>query len=542
MQSVVVCAILVFLALFHCSVAEDRLDIAIPQTKLVVRKAHEPLTIAVVTVPTSGHHNPLVQLMKRAAEKGHRVLYMTPEIGRKYFNGDRLSDYGVEFVSLGDFPEPPTPRDLAERVKQGIFSSLLFAFKMFSEHEDFMLENLLAACKEQKPDVLFSDFLTFAGYDASDMLDIPLVVHWPGPYIHMESAGLASPQIASGLSPPEISSPVGRLKSIAFNLAGHILWRYAAYHSGEVRAKHGLPRLSLFSIQDILWMRRVTVVNSFVGFDYVNRLPGGQVTYVGPMMDMSFNPDYGEDLSTWLAKSSEPVVYVAFGTVASPDEHEMQQIAEAIRSTKGRGYRVLWAIRDAVRDAFPTVFAGVEQWGNTEQLKVMGWTPQASLLMDERITLFVTHGGYNSMCDAMRSGTPLVCTPFFGDQPENCARASYFGFSETLLKREKREMVAAIEKVLNDSHYREKAAIIQDMFISQSNGSLDRALSILEEVARYGDEHLLPGKLEFYQQYNIDIIAFFAATIAFWMFILSRVCRCLCGGKHKETTRKAKKE
>lgn len=46
--------------------------------------------------------------------------------------------------------------------------------------------------------------------------------------------------------------------------------------------------------------------------------------------------------------------------------------------------------------------------------------------------LFVTHGGFNSIREAVRAGTPVLVTPLFGDQPTNADRCAEHGFGQVL--------------------------------------------------------------------------------------------------------------
>lgn len=48
-------------------------------------------------------------------------------------------------------------------------------------------------------------------------------------------------------------------------------------------------------------------------------------------------------------------------------------------------------------------------------------------LMLQCVQLFITHGGYNSVREAIRAGTPMVVTPLFGDQIHNAYRTTPTG-------------------------------------------------------------------------------------------------------------------
>ncbi|KAK6737810.1 hypothetical protein RB195_020113 [Necator americanus] len=57
--------------------------------------------------------------------------------------------------------------------------------------------------------------------------------------------------------------------------------------------------------------------------------------------------------------------------------------------------------------------------GSHPNIHLMRWIPQVDLLADKRLSLFITHGGMNSMLEAMHYGKPVIAIPLFGDQLHN---------------------------------------------------------------------------------------------------------------------------
>lgn len=53
------------------------------------------------------------------------------------------------------------------------------------------------------------------------------------------------------------------------------------------------------------------------------------------------------------------------------------------------------------------------------------WIPQNDLLALNKTAAFITHGGYNSLGEAVQSGTPCVFVPLFADQFRNSMLAQY---------------------------------------------------------------------------------------------------------------------
>ncbi|KHJ89459.1 glycosyltransferase family 28 protein [Oesophagostomum dentatum] len=93
------------------------------------------------------------------------------------------------------------------------------------------------------------------------------------------------------------------------------------------------------------------------------------------------------------------------------------------------------------------------------------WVPQTDLLDDRRLSLFITHGGMNSMLEAMFHGVPMVVIPLFGDQQLNSRNIQRRGIG-TLVERNKlnkKTLTAAIKKTLNNKKISREATFVASL-------------------------------------------------------------------------------
>ncbi|CAJ0589997.1 unnamed protein product [Cylicocyclus nassatus] len=101
-----------------------------------------------------------------------------------------------------------------------------------------------------------------------------------------------------------------------------------------------------------------------------------------------------------------------------------------------------------------------------DNLILSKWTPQTDILADDRLTLFITHGGAGSLFESATYGKPLIVVPLFGDQIRNARLVEKFGFGMMLDKSNLDNVDAlrlAVETFLGNKKYIAAAHRIRDI-------------------------------------------------------------------------------
>lgn len=110
--------------------------------------------------------------------------------------------------------------------------------------------------------------------------------------------------------------------------------------------------------------------------------------------------------------------------------------------------------------------------------------PRAPVLeLMPRLDAVVSHGGLNTVCEALAHGVPLVVAPIKGDQPLNAARVAAVGAGRRVRFPSARpeELRGALLAVLDDPSYRAAAGRVRDSFAAAGGaaaaaGHLERLL------------------------------------------------------------------
>ena len=144
-----------------------------------------------------------------------------------------------------------------------------------------------------------------------------------------------------------------------------------------------------------------------------------------------------DEVEAWIAQGDSPYVYVSFGSFLSVRSDVLNRVADAIA---GLGLRAAIALGSARREDLGDL---------PERFLVRDYLPQVRLLRSARVA--VTHGGNNSVTEAMTAGVPLVVLPFSTDQFAGAAAIDRAGFGESLDPNAASvdELRAALQRVLD---------------------------------------------------------------------------------------------
>ncbi|MEI5672237.1 MULTISPECIES: glycosyltransferase [unclassified Nocardioides] len=123
-----------------------------------------------------------------------------------------------------------------------------------------------------------------------------------------------------------------------------------------------------------------------------------------------------DDVRDWLEADARPVVYVSFGSFLSARGDVLATVLDALRPL---GLRVAVATGSAT--GLPDVPA---DW------LLRPYLPQVALL--RRAAVLVTHGGNNSVTEALTAGVPMVVLPFSTDQFAGAAAIEAAGLGAAL--------------------------------------------------------------------------------------------------------------
>jgi len=201
-------------------------------------------------------------------------------------------------------------------------------------------------------------------------------------------------------------------------------------------------------------------------FDFQSAQWSKQFHYAGPFHDGKGRPDLSFPCDRL---TGEPLVYASMGSLQNGNADVFRTIAEAVAK---KGAQLVLSIGPLLR---------AEQIGPVlKNAIVVNQAPQLELM--KKASLCITHGGFNTVLEALTQGVPQVAIPITNDQPGVAARiaAHQTGAVTSLEDLTVPHLSTLVDEVLNNSPYRDNARKLQQA-IAKTNG-LSRAAELLEEA------------------------------------------------------------
>ncbi len=170
--------------------------------------------------------------------------------------------------------------------------------------------------------------------------------------------------------------------------------------------------------------------------------------------------------------SERPLIYVSLGTLANENYAFFQMCTEALTDTP---YDVLITTGGRFDSA---------QFGQLpDNITIESWVPQSQVI--QQASLFITHGGLNSLHDGLYCGLPLLIVPQQTEQTINGLRVVELE-AGLMLKPDKVSPITiknSVMTLLNDARYTDNARQLGETF--RTAGGVSQAVNEIEKLLSY---------------------------------------------------------
>ncbi|WJX32932.1 7-deoxyloganetin glucosyltransferase [Trifolium repens] len=391
-----------------------------------------------VPFPAQGHVNPFMQLAKLLRCNGFHITFVNTEFNHKRF----INSLGPDFVKgLPDFqfetiPDglPPSDKDATQDVPPLCDATRKNCYGPFKELVNKLNSSKIVTC------IIGDGIMGFAGRVAKD-LGIPELQLWTASsvcfvgYLHYDEL------VNRGIIP---------FKDENFIVDG-TLDTSLDWISGikDIRLKDLPSFMRVTDLSDIMFdflgseakncsRSSTIIINTFEELEdeALNflREKNPNIYTIGPLhllgrhfpeKENGFkasgsslwknDPECIKWLNKWKPKS---VLYINYGSIAVMTKYHLNEFAWGIANSK---LPFLWIMR-------PDIVIGEDTSNLPEEFLdevkdrgyITSWCSQDQVLAHPSVVGFLTHCGWNSTLEAICSGVPTICWPFFADQQTNC--------------------------------------------------------------------------------------------------------------------------
>jgi UDP:flavonoid glycosyltransferase YjiC (YdhE family) len=389
--------------------------------------------ILFISIPEKGHLNPMIGPGVYLRDRGHTVAFFA----------SRDVSAQLRAAGLDSVPEMLAQLPPAAENRGDVFARKVrtrdwlrgWIKQLLVEQAEEQIEPLRKVIRNFQPDVVVVDPMIYAAIIAAHEEELPWVA------------------LSNSLNPVLD-------ESVHSELIDTLSW--LAPERARFFNRHGLNQR--FSGCDAIspWLTVAFATEEFIG-----RAASG-IRMVGP----SFPPGSRGDEAQFQwnrLRNDVPKVYLSFG---SQLYHQPGLFRRVIEATGGLGVQLVIAAQQ--------LYDSPDLGALPEHVLACGYAPQLSLL--PRVNVFVTHGGANSVMEALRFGVPLLVSPVCNDQfhQAHYVRQSGVGMVLDLQRAGVTECRAALEKLLNDTEIKAQMKRVSASY--QRDGAAEAA-SLIEGVA-----------------------------------------------------------
>ncbi|XP_069450365.1 UDP-glucuronosyltransferase 2B4-like isoform X1 [Ovis canadensis] len=396
-------------------------------------------------------------------------------------------------------------------------------------------KELMVKLHEERFDVIFADAVGPCGELLAEILKIPFMYSLystPGSSVEKKSGRLPFPPSYVPVMLSELSDHMTfmeRVKNMIYAL--YFEFWFQAYNEKKWNQFYSEVLGRPTTLVETMGKAEMWLIRNYWDFSFPRpRLPNFE--FVGGIHCKPAK-SLPKEMEEFVQSSGEHgiVVFSLGSMVSNMSEERANVIASALAQIP---QKVLWRYDGKKPDTLGP---------NTQLYK---WLPQNDLLGHPKTKAFVTHGGSNSVYEAIYHGIPMVGLPLFADQPHNIVHMKAKGAAvrldlETMSTE---DLLNALKEVINNPSYKQNVMRLSAIHHDRPVKPLDLAVFWIEFVMRHkGAKHLRPAihNLTWLQYHSLDVIGFLLACVATAAFVVTKCC-LFCYRKFAGKGKKGKRD
>jgi len=395
--------------------------------------------------PTVGHLNTLLSIASQMKDDGHSVRFVVPSIrgvrtGIQVFDtGSAIPDRITRNGLVCDLIPPHLSLvwDAFLLPYKSGYEETTYAFNMFYKGIEHNTRYVLKFIETDCPDILVTDFAFPAASLAAEIAKIPYVVIY---HSGLPFRGNGIPPFGSGL-------PIGDDYTNSTN--EYVGQENQFIECLDRRINNARRAFGLQPVEPDILRRPYSPWLNLVASATNIEAPRNNLTnntfFIGPCLGKRAEEEFSFDQ----LRSDKFKIYISLGTVFNNKPEVFRKIMHALDSPD---YQVIVSAGGAYKKLQKSAIA--------KNAIVYRSVPQISLL--NKIDLFISHGGNNSINEALASGKPIIVMPVGGEQADNASRIVYLGVGKRIdiIKFNERQLLSIVEEIRQTPTFQAQALTI----------------------------------------------------------------------------------
>uniref|UniRef100_W5N509 UDP-glucuronosyltransferase n=1 Tax=Lepisosteus oculatus TaxID=7918 RepID=W5N509_LEPOC len=489
----------------------------------------ESARILTVCLIGGSHYMLLDEISHTFHESGHEVRMLlqtgTPVIRGLNYEG-RPDSYQITSWSASEDYIKEYNEWFLEQQKEFLQGRDSFSIYLkFLGHLAYQCDNILADSelmgflKQESYDIVLLDAFNPCSFLVAEWLGVPYVAFFPGT-LSFPSNGLPRPLSYVPVYRSQLSHHMGfwdRVTNVLLFLGSLAAERFTQAPFLQVIERHFNPAQT--SLPELYRKAELWAFNTDFSLEIPQPLMPNTVC-VGGLLAKAPKP-VSQDLEDFISRFQEAgFIVVTLGSMLStvPQEQLVQEMNAGFAEVP---QGVIWRFNPS-------------RWPQRIQpaanIKLVEWLPQNDLLGHPKARLLVTHGGQNSLMQAVFHAVPVLGIPLFGDQFDNMVRAEERGLGRSLSPTELRGALFAstMKSLIGDSRYKTSAQALSRIHRSHPLAPGQRLVHWVEHILQSGGgAHLRARSLlqPWYERWLLDVALFLLGSVLLLLGLGARAVR-----------------
>ncbi|XP_051898371.1 UDP-glucuronosyltransferase 3A1-like [Pristis pectinata] len=379
---------------------------------------------------------------------------------------------------------------------------------------------VLTRLRNENFDLLVIEAFHFCTLLLAEKLKVPFVAvygtsSYNARYIHMPSNPSYVPAFMSHLS--DSMTFLGRLQNAWVLLRNYFEGQMCFNSFNNVIRKHFSGED--INLEDLHHKAELWIYNTGFSLEYPRPLLPN-VVFVGSYLSKPAEP-LPQEMEDYLT-GDQGFIIVALGTMVESiaDRHLIEKMTRAFSRFP---QKFIWRFNN---NSWPSDIS------LPDNVKIYKWLPQNDLLGHPQVRAFISHGGINSLHQAVYHGVPVLGLALFYDQLDNIIRLESKGMALRVSVRELEEetLVTKLTQLLTIPSFKQSALRTSKQLRFQPFTAAELTNRWIESILKVGSgEHLKPHSYQMptYQLYLLDICGFALAAAVLIIFCAYKVLRSL---------------